>query len=469
MIPNEYLSLWTRIQQFPLNDETAVRPFSEKLMSEQNWTPAFTKRAIAEYRRFLFLCCISPGGAAPSQPVDLVWHLHLTYTKSYWVDLCQGVLGRELHHFPSAGGPKEDAKHRQWYSDTLSLYRNVFDEEPPADIWPSVISKAIVPDIPRWNWISAEGAGVVAVMAMPFVFIRIAYDRFSPFALGGPHFLVFFGVFFVALAVALVLVRLSERRSMTPVIEEYFPSDVTPFQAADCIYGKHRALQAGIVDLIQRNLLEVTDSKRFRVRNYSYTPREKETNPLIPALTGAADGSLYSYEDIAAGWYARERFSHPALTALVEFAKRPEPFQQGGIFIVAYFGIAVARIIQGLSNDRPLENLFFETVGLAVIGTIVWKSFSRRQMIASRIKALYERQLAQYGDTDRTLPLFVLEGNSAIRGFAEGALLASVFVAARPASGDGGLWIDSGSSSDGGSDSGGSSCGSSGCGGCSGN
>jgi len=469
MIPNEQLSLWSRIQQFKLDDETAARPFSDKLTSEQNWTPAFTKRAIAEYRRFLFLCCISPNGAAPSQPVDEVWHLHLTYTKSYWVDLCQGALGRELHHFPSAGGQQEDAKHRQWYSDTLALYRSTFDEEPPADIWPSVVSKVDAPDIPPFQWKSAEGAGIAAVMVMPFLFIRIAYDTFSPFALGGPHFLVFFGVFFVALAASLFLIRWSVRRALLSRIAEGFPSDATPFQVADCLYGKHRALQAGILDLLQRNLLEVSESRQFRVKNYSFTPLDGETNPLIPAWAEEADGSLHSYDYIAGNWYARERFSHPALTALSDLAKRQEPFWQSGIFIMVYFGMAVVRIAQGFLNGRPVTFLLFETLAGAILGTAIWKGLSPRWMIVSQIKEMYEGRLPEYGDRDRTVPLFVLEGNSAIAGFAEGALLVGLFAAARPAGGDGGLWIDSGGSSDNGGGSCGSSCGSSGCGGCSGN
>jgi len=91
--------------------------------------------------------------------VDEVWHQHLTYTRSYWVDLCQGVLGRELHHFPSAGGPEEDVKHREWYKATLRLYTATFDAEPPADIWPAQAPATVVPtpELPRFEWNSRNG------------------------------------------------------------------------------------------------------------------------------------------------------------------------------------------------------------------------------------------------------------------------------------------------------------------------
>src|SRR5262249_47420226 len=68
--------------------------------------------------------------------VDAAWHLHLTYTRSYWQRLCGGVLGRPLHHDPSRGGPDEAARHRHMYSRTLAAYREAFGQEPPADIWP---------------------------------------------------------------------------------------------------------------------------------------------------------------------------------------------------------------------------------------------------------------------------------------------------------------------------------------------
>src|SRR5579871_4352928 len=148
MIPPEQVSLWNKIQQFPLDDEMAVVGFSGKLATEQGWTPAFTKRAIEEYRRFLLLCCISANGAAPSKAVDEVWHLHLTYTQSYWNELCPNVLGRDLHHYPSAGGEAEDARHRNWYADTLELYRATFDVAPPADIWPAPAPAVRLPELP---------------------------------------------------------------------------------------------------------------------------------------------------------------------------------------------------------------------------------------------------------------------------------------------------------------------------------
>ncbi|MGE8556328.1 MAG: glycine-rich domain-containing protein [Chryseobacterium jejuense] len=128
-------SLWNRIQGFSLDASDADFPFSKKLAKEENWSLEFTRKAIEEYKKFVYLCCILPKGASPSETVDKVWHLHLIYTQSYWEDFCPNVLKRPLHHHPSKGGFNEKLKHQNWFTDTLKSYRDIFQSEAPEDIW----------------------------------------------------------------------------------------------------------------------------------------------------------------------------------------------------------------------------------------------------------------------------------------------------------------------------------------------
>ena len=112
--------------------------FGERLQRENRWTSEYTSRVIDEYRRFIILAVDAGHPVTPSGDVDQAWHLHLTFTRSYWEGLCAGVLGRPLHHNPSVGGPHERAKFRGWYGDTLESYVRLFGADPPADIWPDV-------------------------------------------------------------------------------------------------------------------------------------------------------------------------------------------------------------------------------------------------------------------------------------------------------------------------------------------
>lgn len=128
-------NLWERIQGFSLDAENASFSFSKKLAKEENWTSDFTVKAIEEYKKFVYLCCILPNGASPSETVDKVWHMHLIYTQNYWEEFCPNILKRKLHHHPSKGGFNEKIKHQDWFQDTLISYQQIFKENAPEEIW----------------------------------------------------------------------------------------------------------------------------------------------------------------------------------------------------------------------------------------------------------------------------------------------------------------------------------------------
>lgn len=128
--------LWEKILAFELNDPQAPFPFVQRLALENGWNLHFALHAILEYKRFMYLCCVSPSPMTPSDEVDQVWHLHLIYTRSYWQDFCRDTLGRDIHHGPTKGGKLEDDKYQDYYAQTLMLYTEHFTESPPPDLWP---------------------------------------------------------------------------------------------------------------------------------------------------------------------------------------------------------------------------------------------------------------------------------------------------------------------------------------------
>lgn len=127
--------LWIAIRDFPLDAAAADFSFSQRLARDHLWTDAYAERVIAEYRRFLYLMARADKTVTPSADVDEAWHLHLSYTRSYWDGLCR-IVGRALHHDPTEGGPEESARFRDAYSTTLALYRSTFGTAAPWDIWP---------------------------------------------------------------------------------------------------------------------------------------------------------------------------------------------------------------------------------------------------------------------------------------------------------------------------------------------
>lgn len=131
------LLLWEKIEQFELDDPLSTFPFSERLARENGWNLEYTLRAIFEYKRFMFLACVAGHSVTPSDEVDQVWHLHLLYSYSYWVEFCQDTLGKQIHHGPTKGGEKESDKFTDWYAKTKDSYQKFFGEKPPEDIWPA--------------------------------------------------------------------------------------------------------------------------------------------------------------------------------------------------------------------------------------------------------------------------------------------------------------------------------------------
>jgi hypothetical protein len=142
--------LWQRIQVFEIDASGAAYPFSARLARENRWPAAEALGAIEEYRKFLYLVCVSPSPLTPSEVVDRVWHLHLLYTRSYWKDLCEGVLGRPLHHEPTKGGREQNLRFGEQYARTCALYEAEFGCSPPAEFWPAVSERFAAGPSLRW-------------------------------------------------------------------------------------------------------------------------------------------------------------------------------------------------------------------------------------------------------------------------------------------------------------------------------
>lgn len=157
-------SLYQRLTEFALDDESAKFKFSDRLAHENGWSLTFAKQAIVEYKKFVYLAATSPTPVTPSDIVDQVWHLHLTYSRSYWDEMCGKVLAKPLHHGPTVGGASEDTKYRDLYAATLDAYQGEFGNAPPAAFWPP--SDARFAAASHQRWIDTRTHAVIAWRAI---------------------------------------------------------------------------------------------------------------------------------------------------------------------------------------------------------------------------------------------------------------------------------------------------------------
>lgn len=127
--------LYNRIKDYTFDRAGSEFTFSQRLARENGWSEEYTARVIQEYRKFVFLAVVAGHTVTPSEQVDRVWHLHLTYTRSYWDEFCPQILETSLHHQPTEGGNREREKYRDLYEQTKASYKAFFNSEPPLDIW----------------------------------------------------------------------------------------------------------------------------------------------------------------------------------------------------------------------------------------------------------------------------------------------------------------------------------------------
>lgn len=169
--------LWQRLAGYEIGPPRASLTFEQRLARENRWSHAFAARVIREYKRFCYLAVTASHEVTPSDAVDQVWHLHLTYSRDYWDRFCPEVLGTPLHHGPTQGGAEERSRFFVQYAATLKAYEDDFGQPPPEDIWPAArrrfevdpgaarVNPADVIILPRkWGYTAlAAGALLVAL------------------------------------------------------------------------------------------------------------------------------------------------------------------------------------------------------------------------------------------------------------------------------------------------------------------
>jgi len=430
----EHQNLWNNIQQFVLDEPNATITFSKKLAGQQKWSVAYTERVIAEYRKFIFLCCISPKGASPSKPVDEAWHLHLTYTQSYWNEFCKKTLGRDLHHYPSNGGSQEDHKHTTWYDDTLKLYESVFGVQAPADIWPQSIEKHAPEDAP---WVAPElqylllkdrVQNVAVLLVAPLVISLYFTGKFFPYTLNGEQFLYYYAMVVAVALIAFYLLQKKKLLYMKQTVDARFPTEVSVFQLAHFLYGKQRAIQTCLVDLYRRNLVSVNDKGKIVVHRNSYQEPAKEDNPLVPAMLIEAENSSVHYKAIADDWYKQKSFERPELEKLFSITDQTEPFFVEYLVVIIAFIIGIVRVFQGLQHGSPFDFLVTEIIFFIAGVVFILYKFSSKNFLFDKVE---ERMMEKAGDkslhSDEVVGDFALNGKTVLDWLPKVLMLGTLF------------------------------------------
>ena len=377
-MPTQHAELWSRLSAFTLDDPDSELTFSRRLARENGWGIGYAQRVIEEYKRFVYLAMVAGHPVTPSDQVDQAWHLHLTYTESYWNDLCGTVLGRPLHHGPTRGGPKENAKYNDWYERTKASYRVHFGMEPPADIWPearirfgedlafrrvNVARNWVVPRLFSLRW----GRGTYTAIAglLPASILAAAWN---PLDFRGAEFLFLFFALLLGTGLCAAALRYFLRKDAGEA-EQPAPSEVLdPYEAIYLIGGKSMVNQSAFVALFRADALQL--EKRWSTTNMT-------CKGALPSYAHPVERSLY--EAIQAHGSASVELLKVNLSAiadlqsslvskgLIESARSMFwPRAAAVLCFCPLLLLGIAKLIVGILRDRPVGFLV-----LAMVPTII--------------------------------------------------------------------------------------------------
>ena len=404
-----HIELLQRLEQFQLDNPEASFPFSHKLARENGWTAHHARRVMAEYKRFAFLACAAGHPVSPSEDVDQAWHLHLTYSESYWDVFCPQILQRSLHHQPSRGGDSETEKFEEWYAKTLDSYRKFFGEDPPADIWPDPETRRatrhefVRVDLER-NWvvlrpkINVKSKFSRAVVLAAVVFCgtgAMLAQSVNVFDWRGPDFLVFYVVLYLVCLAAAIWLRRSLRTPGDDIGAMTAPA-LDGYSLAFLNGGPVLAVNTAIVSLASRKAISVDKSARSLT---SLAPEPPFTHPLekvvYQAAQGATGNSIANVRASVLGPISEmaQNLQREGLLVDVETARKAVLVPL--LVALAPVAAGVVKIFIGISRDRPVTYLVLMCIASVFISLIACARRPRRSRKGDAVLNLLRSRYAE--------------------------------------------------------------------------
>ena len=485
-------SLQERLLSFQFDEPDTKMTFARRLARENGWSTSYAKRVITEYKKFLFLAVTAGHVVTPSEQVDLAWHLHLTYTRSYWEDLCRNVLRQPLHHGPTKGGNDEQMKFKGLYHRTLESYLRLLGQEPPSDIWSPTeqrfgedlqhvnVNTAQYWIIPKLRW-PVMLSRSTQLFALGLIGLPLGVTTWNPLNWSGPEFLAFYFLLIIVAAL-LALVTCLVILPQTTALDYEKPVPLDPYEVSCLVAGPSRAVQAAFAAMIRAGTLQlvVEESRSWGVFTKTSTmihqgkPLPQDGHPLELALFDAAAVPADSIAPLTAASMplAKDINENLVERGLLQ-AGHPSPRAvMASLVMAAPLLIGLPKIAVGLSRGRPVEILVFACVltGLTALGFLL-----ARSRLSTSGRALLESIRAKLSPTQLTesaaSTFSPMELAMAIGLFGAGWLavgpLANVH-ALLPRACGGGDNSYSGGCGASGCGGGGGGCGGGGCGGCGG-
>lgn len=447
---------WPAIESFNFDHPQSEYSFSTRLAKENNWTENFTERAIAEYKKFMYLAATASAMVSPSQIVDEVWHCHLLFTQSY--DSFCDLLGKKIEHIPSTHSREDFQKFAVAKERTTKLYEENFGKQ-PSDIWNTshMLDSLMLPES-KLEITGLVIIGLVTVLVLFFPLRSLLYPLYIH--IDNPYFLI--GYACLTLTCLLSLHRYNCKK-MKALLDSWdkalFPFHLTPLEV---IFLEKQHLRFAIHTYIDR-LIKTEKIGVDAQKNFSKTWFTKgETDKECAVFNTLDDNATVNYEVLSYALMQKPAFRNigDSMLAFKNHALNSafflKLFATNLIVIATLFELGLSRFAIGLSRGKPVGLIVLFMIVL-FISTGVFLAYLSDRFTRSILPRYYRTHLLPSVPEDKQQDWhYFLYGN---------VILTSVFAPMVVTIEQ--TYSNSGSSDSGGGSSCGSSCGS-GCGGCGG-
>jgi uncharacterized protein (TIGR04222 family) len=421
-MPAAHAALWERIRTHPFECAGDGVDFLSKLAREQGWTRDFARAAIDEYRRYCFLAVTADRDRVPSDAVDQVWHLHLTYTRDYWTVFCPTVLGCDLHHEPSRARKGDVQRFADSYAETLAAYADAFGP-PPEPFWPGTrerfrhparfrridIERHFViarPQLPSLRTIGMMLAALVLAFAARSVFAT----AFNPLDWNGGQFLILY----IVLAIACLIATIVWRRHLRDNGATGNEMALDTWDIAYLAGGSERVMDSAVARLMRDNIV-VWDAAAKRLKTAQKTSTDDplldriarhlaiESNPR--RLARRLDPELTRIRDKLA---ARGLLLDADATSRAAWLPMALP--------AALLAFGIAKVMIGLSRDKPVSILVVIMIVVAIASIVAAFATPARALAGDRALAALKARHAHTARAPRPddLPLAVALAGTAV-------------------------------------------------------
>jgi uncharacterized protein (TIGR04222 family) len=422
---SEQIELYQRIEAFSLDMPDTQLSLSKRLAKDNCWSLRYAQRVIEEYKKFTFLAVAAGHPVAPSDQVDQVWHLHLSYTRSYWQEFCPKVLQTPLHHEPSRGGLSEQLKLDEWYRRTLESYKQFFGQIPPIDIWPDpkdrfgrdlhfvrvntqqnwLLPKPALSSLPKLQEKQAVILWLLFTLASVVTGCQIVSSIPNPLNFTGEEFLTFYFVLSIVVVFLASCLRYYLRLPDGNPIKQ--PVSLDPYEVAYLAKGEKRVVDTAIVNLVQKEYVTVQLDQRILNLNGSV---EELSHPVERAVVNAiaSDGCIDRVPSAVAQAIdtIRDRLRHLGLLVSQNQSSKAQTYP--ALLIVFLLELGMAKILVGISRGEPVG--YFELmmcIVIAIIGFCFWEFPAHRSRYGERVLQYIRIRLHSrvVRHTDHELPL----------------------------------------------------------------